>query len=615
MGHINLMKTEKKKISAQKRIIFYFVMIIIIIGGYFFVFDTIYASAIYPGIYCCNDFSLSGLGPEEARTLLEIFIEGVDSNGYTFYANTELGEKKAIIYPNLIALTDPDLSRSLIHFNIEATIENAYAVGREGNIFQRTFKKISSIASNKKLDLIVAVEEQEIQQMLQVQFKELEKPGENVHIVISDSGLGLEPEVTGFTLNYEHATTSLKYNLEQFRSDGIRIPIVAQEPDISYGEALGVFVLAQEVFDRGPYVVSYQDKTWEIEKKDVGQWLEFGRDNVGFVKLKFSFEHVYQYLNTIAQEINIEPREHHIVIENDRVTNFEVGAPGLALNIDKSIHVIENAVLGDKKVENINLVVETAEPASLPEDVDNLGIKELIGRGISNFSGSPKNRRHNIRVGAEKLNGILIAPNEEFSLVEALGDIDEEAGYVPELVIKGDRTVPEYGGGLCQIGTTTFRATLNAGLPITERRNHSYRVAYYEPAGMDATIYLPKPDYRFINDTDHHILIQTKIQGDELIFEFYGTYDRRIVKTEEPEIYNIVDPGPPRYIETDKLLPGEKKKVESSHFGASAKLKNTIVYANGIERVDLWRSYYKPWPEVWMVGREIKNTDEADNNE
>ena len=70
--------------------------------------------------------------------------------------------------------------------------------------------------------------------------------------------------------------------------------------------------------------------------------------------------------------------------------------------------------------------------------------------------------------------------------------------------------MPEYGGGLCQIGTTVFRAAVNSGLPITERRPHAYRVVYYEPAGFDATIYDPRPDLRFINDTENYILIQTK---------------------------------------------------------------------------------------------------------
>src|SRR5690606_1808590 len=141
---------------------------------------------------------------------------------------------------------------------------------------------------------------------------------------------------------------------------------------------------------------------------------------------------------------------------------------------------------------------------------------EILGVGYSNFAGSPANRVHNISIGAAKLDGLLIAPGEEFSLLNALRPFTVTAGYLPELVIKGDKITPEVGGGLCQIGSTTFRAAMNSGLSITERRNHSLVVSYYNDPrngnpGTDATIYDGSPDFKFINDTGHHILIKTEM--------------------------------------------------------------------------------------------------------
>jgi len=244
-------------------------------------------------------------------------------------------------------------------------------------------------------------------------------------------------------------------------------------------------------------------------------------------------------------------------------------------------------------------------------DVNDLGIKELIGRGVSNFKGSPKNRRHNIAVGAKSLNGILIKPGEEFSLLKALGPIDGEHGYLQELVIKGNRTVPEYGGGLCQIGTTTFRAALRSGLPITQRQNHSYRVVYYEPAGMDATIYDPWPDFRFLNDTGFYILFMARVEGDDLIFDFYGTKDGRkvVINPDPPKIFNITGPGPVRYIDSTDLKPGEKKKLESPHSGADTYFKYTVTYPSGEVKEQEFKSHYVPWPEVWLVGAAPSSTE------
>jgi vancomycin resistance protein YoaR len=78
---------------------------------------------------------------------------------------------------------------------------------------------------------------------------------------------------------------------------------------------------------------------------------------------------------------------------------------------------------------------------------------------------------------------------------------------LPELVIKKEGTVPEFGGGLCQVSSTAFRAAMNGGLPITQRRNHAYAVQYYAPQGTDATIYPGVVDLKFINDTPGDILI------------------------------------------------------------------------------------------------------------
>lgn len=80
-------------------------------------------------------------------------------------------------------------------------------------------------------------------------------------------------------------------------------------------------------------------------------------------------------------------------------------------------------------------------------------------------------------------------------------------------------------------------------MKITERFPHSFPVVYYSPQGFDATIYPPHPDLRFINDTPGHLLIQTKVIENSLIFDFYGTDDERQVKLIGPIHYDIKPDG------------------------------------------------------------------------
>ncbi|MEI9966257.1 MAG: VanW family protein [Candidatus Moraniibacteriota bacterium] len=63
-------------------------------------------------------------------------------------------------------------------------------------------------------------------------------------------------------------------------------------------------------------------------------------------------------------------------------------------------------------------------------------------------------------------------------------------------------------------------------MKITERRNHAYPVRYYLPYGMDATIYITKPDFRFTNNTGHAIFMQSHIEGDTLTFRFLRHFRR-----------------------------------------------------------------------------------------
>ena len=382
----------------------------------------------------------------------------------------------------------------------------------------------------------------------------------------------------------------------------------ATEPKIKTAQIGSALNSVKDILTVDSLKLTVDSRWWKLNQDQFLPWLEFQLLDDEVV-IGLNQEKVFEFLQPIAELINVEPQDARFELTNDRVTSFQSSRDGKILDLEKSYQKINQQIVIGQAPE-IELVVDITPAKVATGDLNNLGIKELLGRGVSNFSGSPKNRRHNIAVGAAALNGILIKPGEEFSLLDALGEIDGAHGYLPELVIKGDRTIPEFGGGLCQIGTTTFRAALRSGLPITQRRNHSYRVIYYEPAGMDATIYNPYPDMKFLNDTGAHILFTTRIEGDELIFELYGTKDGRQVEIspDPPSIYNVTSPGPARYIETEELKPGEKKRVESAHAGADTYFKYTITYPNGEVKEQDFYSHYVPWAEVWLVGKERSAT-------
>lgn len=243
------------------------------------------------------------------------------------------------------------------------------------------------------------------------------------------------------------------------------------------------------------------------------------------------------FVKELADKVVQDPVDVKFSVLDGRVVIAEPEKLGHRLKEEESIALLWRALESSKpETIKITLPTEITQPKLVANDRERLGLKEFIGEGKTNFKGSPKNRVYNIKRALEQFQNVIIAPGEEFSFVNYLGEVDGEHGYLPELVIKHNRTEPEFGGGICQVSTTVFRAAIYSGLKITQRRNHAYPVKYYKPYGMDATVYIPKPDLAFVNDTGNSILIQSTIVDTDLIFRFYGTKDGRVITIDGPHI-------------------------------------------------------------------------------
>lgn len=256
-------------------------------------------------------------------------------------------------------------------------------------------------------------------------------------------------------------------------------------------------------------------------------------------------EGVKKYLETLGAKVNMPAED--AVFAGDEKMQVYVKTPeklGQELKTNESFAALQSALAstGTEPV-TIELPIATTEPKFKAADREKLGLKELIGEGRSNFAGSPKNRVYNIGRALQQFSGVIVKPGEEFSFVKYLGTVDGTTGYLPELVIRNNKTEPEFGGGICQVSSTVFRAAIYSGLEITERRNHSYAVQYYKPYGMDATIYIPRPDFKFINNTPGAIFMQPEISGTDLIFRFFGTRDGRTTTVDGPHILEKNDDG------------------------------------------------------------------------
>jgi len=341
---------------------------------------------------------------------------------------------------------------------------------------------------------------------------------------------------------------------------------------------------------------------WNLSMRDHLDWII--PSDEGFELLDTAF-HSFIW-EEVAEDVE-EESQSVVITGADGNYDFEGSARyGRAIDYSASLAEVEAMLNSDENNPVVLVVNEIAPEITVPEDLAALGVTELLGYGYSNFYGSPTNRIYNVNHGMDIFDGTLLAPDEEFSFTTLMGPIDAANGWYPELVIKGDETIPEYGGGLCQVSSTMFRAALLTGMPITQRRNHSYAVSYYaypDGYGLDATIYDPWPDFRFSNNSPAHMLIQGYTEGSTAYFVFYGTNDGRSVTMEKGDAYGYYSIEEPQITYTDDLAPGVRELEEYSHTGFQIDWWRTITDSAGVtSEPENFHSDYEARPAKYLEG-------------
>lgn len=263
---------------------------------------------------------------------------------------------------------------------------------------------------------------------------------------------------------------------------------------------------------------------------------------------------------------------------NGNITFDGTGLYGRRLDVDAAANMVKYALEHQIDFVTLPLVTEDPEVTVKSQKLKDMGIVELVSSGETDYSGSPANRIHNIKTGLSKFQGVMVKPGEEFSFGSTIGPVNGSTGYLQELVIKGDKTIPEYGGGLCQVSTTAYRAMINAGYPILDRRNHSYMVSYYKPLGLDATFYEGGQDIRFLNDTPNHIVMQTLMQDGHTYYNFYGTKLNRTVEMIGPYYSNWRSAPGTRTEYSSSLAPGQKKVLGHAVPGVNVTWYRHVTY-------------------------------------
>lgn len=563
---ITITRAKRKIIKNAIKILAVIVLIVLIFSGLALANKN---KAVF-GLQAAG-ISIGGLSEEEVRKKMQTVVNTFSEHKITLEYKKENWE------------TSP--KELGIDFNVEYSLNLIMKLGHKNNLFLNALQQFLALWKYYNIPLNYQFNEIKLEKFVEKKLGSVNNPAINASWKYNEKTDDFIPiqAKSGIIIEQENLKNQLREKIENLSiKEKINLELIPDYPEVMDNEKDEALKQAKKILANAPYQLVINDPIKEepikipLTKEDLILIMEFvpiedknNPDNK-ILGVGLNRNQLDSFLTILAPSINRSPVDAQLTVQENRVTNFSLSQDGLKLDINKSIIKIREEMLNNQNyLENnkeIELKISKDPPKITTKEINNLGITSLVGKGISNFSGSPSSRIHNIKIGAAKFHGVLIKPEEEFSFNNVLGEVGPEQGYKPELVIKKDKTVPEYGGGLCQVSTTAFRAAVYSGLPVTERYPHAFPVTYYNPQGFDATIYPPHPDLRFINDTPGYLLIQTKIEGYYLTFEFYGTDDGRKVEVKGPYKYDSKPDGSMKTQLIQKVYQDEDLVMEKNFY-------------------------------------------------
>jgi vancomycin resistance protein YoaR len=568
-----------------------------------FFFQAQYSERIMPGVSAYG-VALGGMTPAEAAAALEARFTYDDDAVFTFRDGDQFWQ-----------LTAGELG---ITFDAAGAVEQAASAGRTGSPLVDPIEQALIWLNGRPISPLVRYDQNvavarlaDIAATINIDPQDAALVVQGTEVLVTQGRSGRTVDILATLSRLETAILSL--------STGAEVPLVISETpprirDVDAAAAKARTALASPIQliaddpatggSLGPWTANVDQiaRLLRLELLDNG-------DGTYRYDVYIDMAIFGSFLETLAPGLIIAPQDarFHFNDETGQLEAVRRAVNGRQLNVAETLARMEAGVF-----DSGNRTIMMAFDYTLPRyhnDITaaELGITELVSEATTYFTGSTQPRRENISVAADRFDGIIIAPGEEFSFNRYVGDISPEEGYVESKVILGGRTIDGVGGGVCQVSTTAFQAAFYAGFPILERYAHGYRVGYYdqgEGVGMDAAIYTPDLDFRFLNDTDYHLLIETAVFPAEntVQFRFYSTNPGRRVIKEGPVLENVQPPAATRYEVNPNLRAGEELWVDWAAEGAQVTVTRIILDENG-NRIDEDRfvSRYQPWGAIVQV--------------
>jgi vancomycin resistance protein YoaR len=509
----------------------------------------------------------------------------------------------------------PNAEEIGVSLDTETVLRAAMSTGRGESRLENTRKVAAIWQWGRSLPLPLQIDQRTMQKYLLRVAREIERSPRNAGVSLNGADIVVTSARAGVQVLVDETLHDMTAALQSVEPAEVAIRTRSLSPAIHNADIQPIVSRLEQLLS-APIVLTSVEQAchgpcrWEWSPEHLATWIHLVRGQTpdGHTTTTVTIDQtaIRNALVPIAKTLRREGTLPRLNWNNGQLTILKSGLPGRGLDVVQAHAAINEALSGGPRV--INLPMVNLPPPINEMNLSTLRLEEPLSTGVSSFRASQQYRITNIRAGASHIHGLLIPPGEEFSFNDNLGPVDARGGFVQGAAIVDNRTQQEWGGGLCQVSTTMFRAAFWGGLPITERHEHQFRIGWYEelgePPGLDAAIYTGGANLRFVNDTGGWLLIQSwpDLKRQRLYITLYGSKMNRHVEMGHRIIKYLPKPKKPLTITDPSLPAGTFRQTDYAQPGLVAEVYRNVWEDGELVRQETFPTTFEPWPDVFVRG-------------
>jgi len=427
-----------------------------------------------------------------------------------------------------------------VDFNVDATVEKAYAVGREGDILERLQERLRAsfigITIPPDVDYRPAKARAEVREIA----SRVNHPPREASVNVYGSEVEVVESHEGYRLESAATLASVDRAVDDVSGEA-KLVGEALEPEVNTEEAEATAEKARRAVSE-QLVLKAQGKTWTVSPADIGSALGVTRHD-GKLRVDLSGSRLSQRMANVYADLTVEPVEAGYEVNNGAVI-VNPSREGQRIESEKLLDAIDEGLFEGKHEYDLPIAVD--KPQYTTAELEARKPTVLLGSYRTNYTATTdqgQTRVENLKIASNALSGTFLAPGEVFSMLDHVANLDY---HVTHVIVNGAETTDE-GGGLCQVTSTLYNAALFAGMEVTERTAHYSQLPYIRP-GMDATVWYGGPgtsddlDMKFKNTSDGYVLIEEYVADDGYIYaNVYGVPDKVDVEMSSEKLWMTED--------------------------------------------------------------------------